>query len=684
MKNTIYFLIYLTASLIMSLSALFFINYLNINSINSSINYINIMNTNYISVRGYAPPLYFIDNYIEKIEKLKEIFEEKRIIEKPTTARLRYKASLISYLGEEEIIINGIIPKNDKEFFNISEKIEKLNNENYIIISSSTAEALNIDIDDNIILKLITKDGYYKAEEYIILDIAENLNYNYALIDIDKLNNLINLNDYASEIYIKDKNIEPYKDMVKEIFGNDFDIYSLSYFLSDFEDFEEYNKLNKLKIYIIYLFTLFSIFMFINSYFNNHFDKNFNNNKEIKNKILFSIIGFISAYIIYSIINYIIIRRFDFNIIYIIMALVNLITVILSNIIFNILNKILNNKSKNLIKILTIFLFIIIYSSTLIIIYFSALSLNNTINDKEKNTALKILKIVKKNNAEKNISDNTFLSEGKITNIDNIINEIKTLDNESEIKNILSFPAGVVTRTGSAQSRVYNILEDFENKNDISNYIIEGKIYEDYKNQIIIGKELADYLKLKVGDAVSLMAKGSRGWLETAYFTISGIYELKNKNYNIYAGINTISNFIYTNGGNKSPYNESLLIFSKKPIYSHLIKSDIFKDTNIINFDNSHKLNTAILIFIIIFSFSIALLSSSILSIFFKNMENINGKKFLIKNYTLSLILSMILFLIAVLFHTIILNFILFTISIIILVFLLSIIITNFNKISAE
>lgn len=422
MKNAIYFVI----ALIISIIALLIFKNINLSS---KENYITIMNTNYILVRDIAPPIYFIENCSEKIEALKKIFKEK-----PITARLKYKASLISHLGEEEIIINGIIPKNDKEVFNIinNETIEKIKDKNFIIINSKTALALDINIGDNIILKLITKDGYYNAEEFIILDIAKNLDYNFALIDINKLNNLVNLNNLASEIYIKDTKFkESYNDIITKIFGEDLKIYSMS-------DFKQ------------------------------------------------------------------------------------------------------------------------------------------KIKTKEKINIIKISK--------KNISENTFLFEGGIKNIDEIINEIKLLDKESEIKNIINFPVGIVTKTGSAQSRVYNTLQDLS---DISNFIIEGKIYENNKNQIIVGKDLANYLKLKSGDTVSLIARGSRGWLETAYFTISGIYEFKNKNFDIYADTKTISNFIYLKSGNKSPYNESLLIFSEKSIYSDLMKNEILKDMDIIKFDKT-------------------------------------------------------------------------------------------------
>ena len=422
MKNAIYFVV----ALIISIIALLIFKNINLSS---KENYITIMNTNYILVRDIAPPIYFIENCSEKIEALKKIFKEK-----PITARLKYKASLVSHLGEEEIIINGIIPKNDKEVFNIinNETIEKIKDKNFIIINSKTALALDINIGDNIILKLITKDGYYNAEEFIILDIAKNLDYNFALIDINKLNNLVNLNNLASEIYIKDTKFkESYNDIITKIFGEDLKIYSMS-------DFKQ------------------------------------------------------------------------------------------------------------------------------------------KIKTKEKIDIIKISK--------KNISENTFLFEGGIKNIDEIINEIQLLYKESEIKNIINFPVGIVTKTGSAQSRVYNTLQDLS---DISNFIIEGKIYENNKNQIIVGKDLANYLKLKIGDTVSLIARGSRGWLETAYFTISGIYEFKNKNFDIYADTKTISNFIYLKSGNKSPYNESLLIFSEKSIYSDLMKNEILKDMDIIKFDKT-------------------------------------------------------------------------------------------------
>ena len=163
MKNAIYFVIVLIISIIALLI------FKNIN-LSSKANYITIMNTNYILVKDIAPPIYFIENCSEKIEALKKIFKEK-----PITARLKYKASLISHLGEEEIIINGIIPKNDKEVFNIinNETIEKIKDKSILIYHGDNDDIIDVNQSietynklksigaTNIKLKIIKGDNHY-------------------------------------------------------------------------------------------------------------------------------------------------------------------------------------------------------------------------------------------------------------------------------------------------------------------------------------------------------------------------------------------------------------------------------------------------------------------------------------------------------------------------------------------
>ncbi|PCG18765.1 hypothetical protein KQ44_13625, partial [Brachyspira sp. G79] len=159
----------LIVSIIITLTAFLTINYYFNKDTDTSLSYINIMNTNYKNLRDYALDEYYIYDYKDKVNKLKEIFKSS-----PITARLKYRASLISYIGEEEIVINGIDVKNDNEVFDIlkNETVENFDSSNSIIISKSIASVLDVNTNDTVILKLITKTGHYNAEEYTIIEIS--------------------------------------------------------------------------------------------------------------------------------------------------------------------------------------------------------------------------------------------------------------------------------------------------------------------------------------------------------------------------------------------------------------------------------------------------------------------------------------------------------------------------------
>ena len=75
MKKKIYFLVSTILFIIAVFITLFIFRYFNKN-LSSSISDINIMNTNHIPIRENPYPLFFIENYEEKIEILKEIFKE--------------------------------------------------------------------------------------------------------------------------------------------------------------------------------------------------------------------------------------------------------------------------------------------------------------------------------------------------------------------------------------------------------------------------------------------------------------------------------------------------------------------------------------------------------------------------------------------------------------------------------
>lgn len=187
-------------SIVITFTALFSLSYLAKNDSDTSLSNINIMNSTYKESRDYILDDYYIFDYSNKEQKLREIFKSG-----PITSRLKYRASLISHLGEEEIVINGIDIKNDNEVFGIlnNNTLENFNTDNSIIISKSIASVLDVNTNDTIILKLITKTGHYNAEEYNIIEVSDKLNYNYALIDINNLNNFVGLENAATEIYVK-------------------------------------------------------------------------------------------------------------------------------------------------------------------------------------------------------------------------------------------------------------------------------------------------------------------------------------------------------------------------------------------------------------------------------------------------------------------------------------------------
>ena len=683
MKNNILTLI---ISLIVTLIALFTINYISSDNSNTSLGDINIMNTNYKELRDYALDEYYITNYNSKIDKLKELFKNN-----PITARLKYRASLISHLGEEEIIINGIDIQNDKDVFGVvsDNTVKNFDSNNSIVISKSISSVLDLNTNDTVILRLITKTGHYNAEEYTIIEVSENLDYNYALIDINNLNAFIGMEDTVSEIYVNNAKHSNYSDDIKSIFGDDIGVYSKSDILGDDSGSSDNNRFY-IYIVLVYLFVLFSIFMFMNSYM-------FISYKELFSKtLLFSFIGFVLAFIIYFIIvNIYYKKEFIFNYIYIIMLALNIISVLSANIKYSVLEKLFvvkdeeYNKNKNIFIILGFsFTYIIVF----VLLYLSFLGFTNKNYLNTDNDAnINIVRI-----AKTNTSKNTFLFNGSIeTNTNNnlisiIRDEINSYDKYAEIERILSFPVGVVIRTGSISSRVYaydnNILE---NGVSVSNIIIEGEMFESPKREIIVGKDLANYLDLKVGDAISLIAKASRGWLETGYFNVTGIYDLKEKNYDIIGDMTSISSFIYLKEGDKSPYNESIVIFSdNKDIFSYLNESSIINDYNlkILKDDvkKTYSIKNIIILFIIVLAFSLSLLSSSVLSIFYRRLTKfidlLHRKKLLHTSYIISLLLSIIISMVIIFFFMLFsFKFLIFTISIVLLSFLLSLLISNYN-----
>ena len=94
------------------------------------------------------------------------------------------------------------------------------------------------------------------------------------------------------------------------------------------------NNFNLITFNAVYLFSFFSVFMFINS--RTVYTNIFNNyKKEIKNKILFSSIGFAASLILYILITKIVFNKaVVFNYKYAILPIMNFISIILANTVY--------------------------------------------------------------------------------------------------------------------------------------------------------------------------------------------------------------------------------------------------------------------------------------------------------------------------------------------------------------
>ena len=674
-------------SIVITFTALFSVNYLSKNDSDTSLSNINIMNSTYKESRDYILDDYYIFDYSNKEQKLREIFKST-----PIASRLKYRASLISHLGEEEIVINGIDIKNDDEVFGIlnNRTLENFNPDNSIIISKSIASVLDVNTNDTIILKLITKTGHYNAEEYTIIEVSDRLNYNYALIDINNLNNFVGLENAATEIYVKqnisDDKLFDYDNDINQIFGNGFAAYTKKDILGDNYKVNENDSKYKIYIILIYLFVLLSIFIFINSY------TIYSYRELLKSKLLYSASGFAISFIIYF---FILLYKgeLEFDYIYPLLLIINILSVIIANVKYQVWEKVFlqddeYKKSKN---ILIIFGLVCTYIIVFLVLYASFFVFANKSNGNiNKESPEKIVRIVKNNT-----SRNTFLFNGSIdfstnnslTNL--LFKEISSYDEYADIETVLTFPVGVVIRTGSIYSRVYaydkNILENG----------MSVSMFESPKREIIIGKDLANYLNLKIGDALSLIAKASRGWLETGYFYVSGIYDLKDKNYDIIGDVTAMNSFIYLKEGDKSPYNESIIVFSgNDDIYSLLNSNKIINenDLKIVSaekayyMENSSSIKNITILLIITLAFSLALLSSSVLSIFHRRLSkyiNAWNKSLLLNGlYALSFIISLILSIVIIsIFMIFSIKLVLFSLCIVLLSFVLSLLISNYNYI---
>jgi len=109
----------------------------------------------------------------------------------------------------------------------------------------------------------------------------------------------------------------------------------------------------------------------------------------------------------------------------------------------------------------------------------------------------------------------------------------------------------LTTTTGSAGVQINGIEPDIEYRaSQLREKIIKGEgFHSDKKNEILVGKKLADKMKLKTGSKLVLTFTDTTGNIISAAFRVAGIYQSQNApldEVNVYAEIKTLNELLLT------------------------------------------------------------------------------------------------------------------------------------------
>lgn len=119
----------------------------------------------------------------------------------------------------------------------------------------------------------------------------------------------------------------------------------------------------------------------------------------------------------------------------------------------------------------------------------------------------------------------------------------------------------LLTSTGSSGVQIIGVVPDIENSlSQLQSKLIQGKGFETAKrNQVIIGKKLADKMKVKVGSKIVLTFTDKESTIVSAAFRIAGIYQSDNTpldQRNVYVHLNDLGRLL----GIESGYHEIAIL----------------------------------------------------------------------------------------------------------------------------
>tara|TARA_B100001093_G_scaffold512478_1_gene582411 strand:- start:332 stop:1549 length:1218 start_codon:yes stop_codon:yes gene_type:complete len=126
--------------------------------------------------------------------------------------------------------------------------------------------------------------------------------------------------------------------------------------------------------------------------------------------------------------------------------------------------------------------------------------------------------------------------------------KIKDTDGVSDI--LKRIQTGALSSNNDLSKFVYitGVQLDNENKlTDWSKRLIDGKLLKKNSNSIIVGKGVAKYYSLKVGDSLVFIGQGYHGMQAVGVYPVEGIIDMKNPNLNnlsVFMNLDVAQNFV--------------------------------------------------------------------------------------------------------------------------------------------
>tara|TARA_Y100000992_G_scaffold235679_1_gene166521 strand:- start:84 stop:1169 length:1086 start_codon:yes stop_codon:yes gene_type:complete len=125
------------------------------------------------------------------------------------------------------------------------------------------------------------------------------------------------------------------------------------------------------------------------------------------------------------------------------------------------------------------------------------------------------------------------------------------IEDTEGVSNILKrIQTGALSSNNDLSKFVYITGVQLENENKLTDWskrLIDGELFEKNSTSIIVGKGVAKYYSLKVGDSLVFIGQGYHGMQAVGVYPVDGIIDMKNPNLNnlsVFMNLDVAQNFV--------------------------------------------------------------------------------------------------------------------------------------------